>query len=211
MYSIRRVIPTAAALTGIALLAAGCGGSAPTTTTSGGTSGNQPPANFISDAYKYSACMRDHGVSNFPDPQVSHSNGGTKVAIQVPDAAGTSPQFQAAQTACRSILPAPSNADLASQAKQQQIRKQDLVAFARCLRNHGVAGFPDPTTQGQLTLQMVQAAGVDLTAPQVRTAALSCVSASNGGITRAAVLEATSGNPNPPAGSSTSATASPNP
>ncbi len=211
MYSIRKVIPAAAALTGVALLSAGCGGSSPTTTTSGGAGGNQPPANFISDAYKYSACMRDHGVSNFPDPQVSQSNGGTKVAIQVPAGAGTSPQFKGAQTACRSILPAPSKSDLASQAKQQQVRKQDLVAFARCLRDHGVAGFPDPTTQGQLTLQMVQAAGVDLTAPQVRTAALSCVSASNGGITRASVLQATSGNPNPPAGSSTSATATPNP
>ena len=214
MYSIRRLIPAAAALTGLALLAAGCGGSSPTTTTSGGpsgTGGGQPPANFISDAYKYSACMRDHGVSNFPDPQVSQSNGGTKVAIQVPAAAGTSPQFSAAQKACRGILPAPSNSDLAAQAKQQQVRKQDLLAFAHCLRSHGISGFPDPTTQGQLTLQMVQAAGVDLTAPQVRTAALACVPASNGGITRAAVEQATSGNPNPPAGSSTSATASPSP
>ncbi len=208
MQSIRRAIPATGALIGVALLVAGCGGSSSSTTSS--TAG-QPPANGISDAYKYSACMRDHGVSNFPDPQVSHSNGGTKVAIQVPDGVGTSPQFNAAQTACRSILPTPSKSDLAQQAHDQLVHKQDLLAFARCLRDRGVRGFPDPNAQGGLTLQMVQAAGVDLTAPSVRTAALACVPDSNGGITRASVLQATSGNPNPPAGASTSATASPNP
>ena len=133
------------------------------------------------------------------------------MAIRVPAGAGTSPQFNTAQTACRSILPAPSKADLAAQAKQQQIHKEDVLAFAHCLRNRGITGFPDPNTQGQLSPQMVQAAGVDLTAPRVRTAALACVSASNGGITRADVLQATSGNPNPPAGSSTTAAPSSNP
>jgi hypothetical protein len=46
-----------------------------------------------------------------------------------------------------------------------------------------------------LTLEMIQAAGVDLTAPQVKTAALACVPAANGAITRADVEQATSGNP----------------
>ncbi len=193
MNSIRRVIPAAAALTGVALLAAGCGGSSTSTTSS---AAGQPPANFVTQAYKYSACMRNHGVSNFPDPRVSTSNGSTQIA-QVVQAQNT-PQFKAAMTACRSILPQPSKSDLAAQAKQQQAHKQDLLAFARCLRDHGITGFPDPNTQGELTLAMVQAAGVDLTAPQVRTAALDCVPASNGGITRAQVLQATSGNP--PAG-----------
>jgi hypothetical protein len=203
MKSIRRASPATAALIGVALIVAGCGGASSSTTSS--TAG-QPPANGVSDAYKYSACMRDHGVSNFPDPQVSHSNGATKVAIQVPGGVGTSPQFNAAQTACRSILPAPSKSDLAQQAHDQLVHKQDLLAFARCLRDRGVRGFPDPNAQGGLTLQMVQAAGVDLTAPQVRIAALACVSASNGGITRASVLQATSGNP--PAGGTQSSTAS---
>jgi hypothetical protein len=213
MHSIRRVIPAGAALTSVAFLAAGCGGSSPSTTsTSGGSSGSGgPPAGFISNAYKYSACMRNHGVAGFPDPKVTQSNGGTQVAISVTPGIGSSPQFRNAQAACRSILPAPSKADLAAQAKDQENRKQYLLAFAHCLRSRGVSGFPDPTAQGQLTLQMVQAAGVDLTAPQVRTAALACVSVTHGAITRAAVLQATSGNPIPPAGSSTSAAATPSP
>lgn len=201
MQFIRKVIPAAAALTGVALLTAGCGGSSPTTTTNAASSGG--PKDIASAAYQYAACMRNHGVSNFPDPQVSTSGNETKVAMMVPHSVGSSPQWGAAQTACKGILPEPSKSDLAQQAHDQLVHKQDLLAFAHCLRDHGVSGFPDPNAQGTLSLQAVQAAGIDLTAPQVRTAALACVPASNGGVTRAAVMQATSGNP-PPSGSSQS-------
>ena len=208
MQSIRRTIPAAAAIAGVALLT-GCGGGSPTTTTNSASSGagSSGPKNIASAAYQYAACMRNHGVSNFPDPKVSTSGKGTQVAIMVPRSVGGSPQFNTAQNACKGILPQPSKSDLAQQAHDQLVRKQDLVAFAHCLRSHGVNGFPDPTSQGQLTLQMVQAAGIDLTAPSVKTAALDCVPASNGGITRAAVLQATSGNPQQD-GSGTSASGS---
>jgi hypothetical protein len=150
--------------------------------------------------------MRDHGVANFPDPQVTHTNGGTQIAIRV--VGPSSPNFSTAQTACRGILPAPSKSDLAAQAKQQLAEKQGHLAFAHCMRDHGISGFPDPTAQGRLTLPMVQAAGIDLTAPQVRTAALDCVPDSDGTISRANVIQATSGNPQGPGSSSGSATSS---
>lgn len=203
MQSIRRAVSATATMTSVALLVAGCGGSSPTTTTNSASTG--APKDIASAAYHYAACMRNHGVSNFPDPHVSTSGGATKVAMVVPSSIGSSPKWGAAQTACRGILPEPSKSDLAQQAHDQLVHKQDLLAFARCLRDHGVRGFPDPNAQGGLTLQMVQAAGIDLTAPQVRTAALTCVPASNGGITRAAIMQATSGNP--PAGGSTQSSA----
>jgi hypothetical protein len=206
MNLIRRSIPAAAALIGVAVLA-GCGGSSPSTTSS--TAASQPSGDIATQAYKYAACMRDHGVSNFPDPKVSTSPGHKSVAMVVSAAVVDSPQFKTAQTGCRSILPGPSKADLAAQARQQQVRKQGRLAFARCLRNHGISGFPDPNSQGELTLPMVQAAGIDLTAPQVRTAALACVAAANGAITRAQVLQATSGNP--PKGGSTAQSGPPSP
>jgi hypothetical protein len=134
--------------------------------------------------------MRDHGATNFPDPHVSESNGSTQ--IQMMAAGGKTPQFAAAATACRSILPAPSNGDTAA---ERQKREQAEFAFAHCLRDHGVNGFPDPGANGQLTLAMIRAAGVDLTSPQVRAAGLACVSVTNGAITRAEVLQATSANP----------------
>jgi hypothetical protein len=214
MNLIRRVIPATAAIAVIALLVAGCGGASTTTSTSGGGGGaasaGGPPKNFLPDAYKYSACMRNHGVSDFPDPVVSHSGNGTQVSIHVSQADGNSPQFKTAQQACQGILPGPSNADRAAQAQQQRIHGQDLLAFARCLRNHGINGFPDPNAQGDLSLQMIQAAGIDLTAPQVRTAGLACAAASDGAISRADVIQATSGNLQPSQSGGSSGSASGN-
>ena len=187
-----RAIPLSAAIAGVALLAAGCGATK-TTSTSGSLSSKSPPGNFVADAYKYAACMRSHGVANFPDPTVTHNAGGTQIAIHA--VGPNSPQFNAASQACRGILPAPSKSELAQQAADQRRHAQDLVSFARCLRSHGITRFPDPNGQGQLSLQEVQADGIDLQAPSFRAAALACVPASSGAVTRAAVLQATSGNP----------------
>jgi len=202
MYLIRRAIPAAGTIAALALLVAGCGGNSPTNTTttngSGSAVANGPaPKDVAAAAYRYSACMRNHGVANFPDPHVQTSSSGTstKVAVMIPAGANNSPNFKAAQTACRGILPQPSKSELAQEAHDQQVHKEDLLAFTKCLRDHGVTGFPDPNSQGQLSLQQVQAAGIDLQAPSVKAAALACVPSSNGGITRADVEQATSGNP----------------
>jgi hypothetical protein len=71
--------------------------------------GGQPPspaqqAKMQQQALKFSACMRAHGVPNFPDPQF----GSGKISIHVGpgnDIDPRSPQFQAAQKACASDLP----------------------------------------------------------------------------------------------------------
>ncbi len=55
-------------------------------------------------ALKMSACMRSHGVPNFPDPKFS----GNSVQIKISPASGvdpSSPVFQAAQKACQSKTP----------------------------------------------------------------------------------------------------------
>jgi len=73
-------------------------------------SGGQPPspaqqAKMQRQALKFSACMRAHGVPNFPDPQFGP--GGT-ISIRIGPSSGIdprSPQFQAARTACSSYLP----------------------------------------------------------------------------------------------------------
>ncbi|HEY5057540.1 MAG TPA: hypothetical protein VII51_00855 [Gaiellaceae bacterium] len=48
-------------------------------------------------ALKFAACMREHGVPNFPDPTFSHGNIGQRGFDP------NSPQFQAAQKACASF------------------------------------------------------------------------------------------------------------
>ena len=54
------------------------------------------------DALKFSACMRDHGITKYPDPHVG-TGGNDTVNLTGIDL--NSPQFQAAQQACRRYAP----------------------------------------------------------------------------------------------------------
>jgi hypothetical protein len=105
-------------------------------------------------AVTYSHCMRSHGVPGFPDPA---SNGAipktTAQALGV-----SSSRFQAAQSACQQLLPAAtSSQQQAQQCMQAGVCPQALVqqmltadrSFARCMRAHGVPGWPDPTTDAE--------------------------------------------------------------
>ena len=173
----------------VAALAAGCGSSHQTT-----SSNSSAPHDVANKAFEFSACMRNHGVTNFPDPKVSSSGpGDTAIAMVVPEQLAGSPHFKSARTACAGILPAGGNISPAQVAKLQQQRRQYLLAFAHCLRAHGLTNFPDPTNQGQLTLAMVQSAGVDLHAPNVLPAATACVGLTHGAITLADVERAING------------------
>jgi hypothetical protein len=52
-------------------------------------------------ALRFSACMRSHGLPNFPDPDFS----GGHVSMRINGIDPQSPTFQAAQKACRKDLP----------------------------------------------------------------------------------------------------------
>ncbi len=173
----------------VAALLAGCGsGKGPNTTAGGST----PSQNIVSDAYRYSACMRGHGVPSFPDPHVvANTPGHQAIGIQpLPQSIAGSSQFKAAQETCKGIMPEGKNLGAKEQAEQQREHQRNGLAFAQCLRSHGVPGFPDPTAQGQLTPEMVRAAGVDLQAPSFLTAAQACVAVTHGAITMAQVEQA---------------------
>lgn len=160
----------------LAAFAAGCGSNQPTTTTSGNGAHNPAAA-----AYAYARCMRTHGVSNFPDPHVSVSAGHVAVGIAVSPSQTGSPNFKSADKACSGILPGP--ASPAQVQAQQQAHKQNLLAFARCLRAHGIQNFPDPDQQGNLRLTAVTAAGVDIHSREFLDAAKGCVGVTHGMIT----------------------------
>jgi hypothetical protein len=181
---LRPVIASAAAVAIIVI--AGCGGTSPPQASASSASGSDPG---IQAAYKFSACMRAHGVSGFPDPHVMSRPGSTSVGIKVDPALTGSPAFNSAQKACQGILPPPLSPS--QQAAQQHLKAEHLLAFARCVRAHGVTNFPDPTAQGQLHPQMLAAAGVDLHAPNVIAAARACVPASGGAVSQAAISQAT--------------------
>jgi hypothetical protein len=166
----------------LALLAAACGSSP------GSPSANQSSNNPATAAFKYASCIRNHGVPSFPDPQVTTNAGGSSIRQAVPASAGLSPKFTAAQKACRGILPA--SVDRPAHGGPS---KQVLLAFARCLRSHGISNFPDPNGQGQLTREMISASGVDVKAPSFFPAARACVGVTHGQIPLAAVARAING------------------
>jgi hypothetical protein len=168
----------------VAAVAAGCGSSpshVPAHTAGG-------PA---AQAFAYSRCMRSHGVADFPDPRVKTTPGGGSVgiAMMAPRSAVNSPAFKTAQKACHGILPAPGSARPDGHGPSKQV----LLAFARCLRGHGVSGFPDPNAQGQLPAQMISAAGVHVHTPQFAAAGEACVGVTHGQITVAEVEALASG------------------
>jgi len=162
----------------LSLLAAGCGGGSPTTAARATTQ---------SGTLAYAQCMHSHGVPNFPDPTSSGEIPKDKI---VPLAG--SPQFQVAERACLHVMPA-SGLGPQETVVPTRTRLADALAFARCMRARGFASFPDPTSQGELTPQMVTAAGIDLHQPDLLRAGLACVPVTHGLLTRAAIERAVSG------------------
>lgn len=94
------------------------------------------------------SCLRQHGA-NEPDPSFD-SNGNPQWALNIKSVP------QAAQQACASIL---QSLNLHPGQRADPARIAALTRFAQCIRQHGVANFPDPDgsgnfpTNGDPTLQ----------------------------------------------------------
>jgi hypothetical protein len=120
---------------------AGCSGSggaeAATTTTTG-------QQDVVRVWHELVACARANGMPSLPDPQID-SNG----QAHFPD--GTPDPPQSVRRACQSIydrLPASARGD----TERPPADIQALLRFARCMREHGVADFPDPQADGTFPL-----------------------------------------------------------
>jgi hypothetical protein len=177
------ILVSAATVLAFALLATACGGRSPTgvaNVASGTTAATTTTQNGL---VTFSQCMRSNGVPSFPDPQ--HLPDGS-VKLIIHRGAGT-PHFQAAMSACNHLLP-----QGGPQQNAQQTRKQlaNELSFAHCMRSRGVSRFPDPTAQGGLSVEMVQAQGIDVHSPQILRVVQACLPASHGGLTAAKVREA---------------------
>jgi hypothetical protein len=89
---------------------------------------------------------------------------------------------------CKGLLPV-MNGGPELTGQQLRTRIADALSFARCMRRHGVSRFPDPTAQGQLSVEMVQAQGIDVHSPQVLHVVQTCLPASHGALTPAKIRE----------------------
>ena len=117
----------------------------------------------------FSACMRSHGVSSFPDPT---SNGG--ISIQVQPGSGidpNSPAFQSAQHACQSLLPA---GKTSGGSVSPTVRAQ-ILRYAACIRAHGVPNYPDPTFNGN-AVNFGNLSGINPNSPAYQSALRACAS-----------------------------------
>jgi hypothetical protein len=161
----------AAALAGVALLAACSGGSH---TSAPGTDPGGPTAQQV-DAYMQ--CMRNHGMTNFyltpPDRAPRYPNGNPNTTLGflpygvVLGVNFSSPRFQAADNACRHLMPG------SSPPQPTAAKLRSMARAAACMRAHGFPDFPDPDVQnGRLVSNLP--ADIDNSSPQFLAALKTC-------------------------------------
>jgi hypothetical protein len=111
----------------------------------------------------YTRCMRQHGI-NLPDPKFDAAG---RAAQQMPPGVGPDdPKYKAADQACKQYLPNGGEPEKPDPQTQQQ-----MVAFARCMRQHGI-DIPDPKPGGGIDAD--GAKGVDLNSPKFKAAQQAC-------------------------------------
>ena len=156
----------------VALALAGCAASQPPPTV---PSLHHRPAAAQSQAdalHLAGQCMRQHGIPGFPDPAV---NAGGAVTFSK-DQLITAPRAVVAQAlaACRGALDRAgvqggNRHGMGGAPTSHQLHQ--LLAFARCMRVHGLPGLADPNpATGQIALP----AGVSKDSPVVQRANQAC-------------------------------------
>jgi hypothetical protein len=155
--------PTTSTTTG-----SGLGSAEKAPSPSGGAQGGQFQIAMnvgTADGAKFSACMRKHGVANFPDP-----NGQGVISIRSGEGIDPgSPAFRSARTTCDKLLPNGGQPTPAQIAQQQQ----KLLAFSACMRAHGIKDFPDPSNGG-LRIHVQPGSDIDPGNPTFQKAQQAC-------------------------------------
>jgi hypothetical protein len=128
------------------LALAGCGGTAAPPKAATSSSAGEAAAVW----QEFARCARTHGLPNLPDPRLDQegeadfgaANGSLKQALA---------KGSALNQACGAIL-----ARLPASAKAQRpptpAQFQQLLALAKCMREHGLADWPDPRADGTFVL-----------------------------------------------------------
>jgi len=107
------------------------------------TAGPSPSASASEDPdapLKFSQCMRDHGITWFPDPVDG------RLSIQIPKGTDAK-KMEAAQEACKRWAP-----DGGAPKKLDPQQLQTLRDMAACMRANGVPNFPDPDPNGGIRI-----------------------------------------------------------
>ncbi|WP_214403544.1 hypothetical protein [Pseudonocardia lacus] len=147
------------------LVLVGCAGAAPEGVASAGgpaaaeapaDGGPEPAADRDERGRQFAQCMRDHGV-DMADPVDGR--------ITMNGRPGDEAKLDEAQEACEQY--APGGGERPDAATTEQLR-----AFAQCMRDNGVPGFPDPQPDGGLMI--TKGSGVDLDSEAFKAAEAAC-------------------------------------
>lgn len=118
-------------------------------------------------ALKFAQCMRQHGV-DMPDPQ----GDGDGHAIENPRDADPK-KVAAATQQCRQFAP---NGGEPPRMDPEQVEQMRI--FAKCMRDHGVPNFPDPSDDGTVAITPGTSSpgdlGLDPSDPKFQAAQQAC-------------------------------------
>ena len=121
-------------------------------------------------ALKFARCMREHGI-DMADPQPGQRG------IRIEQPKGVSPQkMEAADKACHKYLEAVKPPEL-SEDEQKEF-KEAALAHARCMRENGIASFPDPTfdENGGAQIRIDRRSGINPESQKFQAAQKECES-----------------------------------
>jgi hypothetical protein len=146
----------------LTVFAASCGGGSKAP-----SGASAPPRDATAKLAEYATCMSSDGV-----PMTAIPGGGLAVGQGPGTPEPSSPQYRSAQKACQKLLPTggipkPSRAQVAQ-------RLAHGVAFAACMRVHGVPGFPDPNAGGGFDIDPATDGGIDPRSSRFMSAQTRC-------------------------------------
>lgn len=138
------------ALIGLPMAACSSGSSADPSSASGNSSAD---AAANGDA-AFAQCVRQHGVSNMPDPQDGH--------FLMPGSVTSNPSWQSAVQACQHYLP---GGTLGGNNNSSA-----MLNYSHCMQTHGEPQYPDPEANGALAMP----ASIDQNSPTFQKAEQDC-------------------------------------
>jgi hypothetical protein len=144
------------AVVAVALTVAACGGGGKANGVASLSGSNKPTAtttakpwskqDAMQAALAFARCMRQHGI-DMPDPKFNGNAVSQEFTARRGSNGPASPKFKAAQQACQKYLP---NGGQPTKPNPQE--QQQMLAFARCMRQHGV-NVPDPGASGGIEVK----------------------------------------------------------
>ena len=123
---------------------------------------------------QFAQCARAHGAPDFPDPSLQHGTGfGVVFGVGGSTAQGQTIKGEVGRVLgqCGSILHELPPAVLTPPPTAVDLRQMRL--FAKCVRQHGVADFPDPRSDGTFPISGTPLAQQGTT-PQMKSAFRAC-------------------------------------